>query len=258
MWYSFLTASMGGVSASRDPTDVPMATFLCPLIFSQTRTVKAPDNWKVSIVCAMVAMALVAVAQFGPWYNVSAVHEGSDGELLAELSIDYRLGDLTHLWGQREVTYEHYTVAYSELPSWDTLGVFATTQVLAALPLLFVPLMLAAILLCARGKLDRRIALGLGVVAVVFTILSPAYFALALPGPMEEEANLLGSPPMQGFWGSDVGASSTGVAGAEEHDSWGPEGGWYLMIVAFMLLLAGTIASLGLGKEEQDSELQEG
>jgi len=75
---------------------------------------------------------------------------------------------------------------------------------------------------------------------------------------MEEEANLLGSPPVQGFWGSEVGISSTGVAGAEEHDSWGPEAGWYLMIIAFMLLLAAMIASLGLGKEEQDSESQEG
>jgi len=149
-------------------------------------------------------------------------------------------------------------VAYSELPSWDTLGVFATTRVLAALPIFLIPLTLAAILLSARGKLDRRVALGLGVLAVVFTILSPAYFALALPGPMEEEANLLGSPPVQGFWGSEVGISSTGVAGAEEHDSWGPEAGWYLMIIAFMLLLAAMIASLGLGKEEQDSESQEG
>jgi len=95
----------------------------------------------------------------------------------------------------------------------------------------------------ARGNSSRvRPAMVLSILALIFAIVTPLLFAVALPGAQASDtptAARFGAS--SGPWSSFIG-SSTGTIGTTSISlNWGPAVGWYLSIVAFVLLLVGVI-----------------
>ena len=133
------------------------------------------------------------------------------------------------------------TTSYSDLPDSAFIDVFSLTQILVILALVFTLLMFVFALLIGLGKVSGKVGIVFGALALVFVLIAFVYFMVALPTAMEEDS-LTGSP-MSGFWGSE----STDFMGESMSLSWGPGWAWYLMVVAFILALIGTILLVGAG-----------
>jgi len=96
----------------------------------------------------------------------------------------------------------------------------------------------------SRGNTRRSApALALGVIALLLAIITPVLFAAALPGAVSSDISSTYRPPnTSGPWSSFIGSSSytNPLVGTVSLD-WGPAIGWYLSIVAFVVLLIGVI-----------------
>lgn len=202
-------------------------------------------NWKASLLCAIIASSLVFVSLFGSWYNISAAYDTSEGEPIGESDTNLALRQFTYYWEWQGVTRENWTISYSDLTQdedWEIVDVFGLTQILTILALLLIPLMVASTLVIARRKIGNRIGIIIAVLALIFTIASPAYFAIAFPSALEGEATRLGSPPVSGF----IGSGGDEYLGYPGEVSWGPAWAWYLMVVASVFVLIGTIMLVGM------------
>jgi hypothetical protein len=96
----------------------------------------------------------------------------------------------------------------------------------------------------SRGSPRRAApAIALAAVALILAIVAPVLFAVALPGAISSDISSTYRPPnTSGPWSSFIGSSSftSPTIGTVNFD-WGPAIGWYLSIVAFVLLLVGVI-----------------
>jgi len=107
----------------------------------------------------------------------------------------------------------------------------------------FVLALLGAVLGFMSRSNPRRAgsAFALSLVAMLIAIAAVGMFAAALPGAQANDTpGHTGSGPWSSFIGS---ANSTGVFGApiSGNFTWGPGIGWYLALVAFVILLIGAI-----------------
>ncbi|MGA8276327.1 MAG: hypothetical protein WB852_08570 [Thermoplasmata archaeon] len=99
---------------------------------------------------------------------------------------------------------------------------------------------IAAILGVVSRRNPRRAApvMALAALALVLAIAAPGLFAVSLPGAAAKDSpGHLGSGP----WSSFFGSNSTTISGITITTTWGPGIGWYLSIVAFVILLVGVI-----------------
>jgi hypothetical protein len=95
--------------------------------------------------------------------------------------------------------------------------------------------------LMSRGNARRASpAIWLGVIALILAIATPVLFAAALPSAIAKDIPTSGRYASSGPWSSFIGSTSISVP-ISGTASWGPGIGWYLSIVAFVLLLVGVI-----------------
>ena len=90
-------------------------------------------------------------------------------------------------------------------------------------------------------------AIALAVVAMILAVAAVGLFAALLPGAIGQDSpGHSGTGPWSSFWGS-TNASAVGYPGGTW--SWGPAIGWYLGLVAFVILLIGVLVILMARKD---------
>jgi len=90
-------------------------------------------------------------------------------------------------------------------------------------------------------------AIALAIVAMILAVAAVGLFAAALPGAISSDSpGHTGSGPWSSFWGSGNG-TLYGFSGASW--TWGPGIGWYLGLVAFVILLVGLIVIIMARKD---------
>lgn len=189
-------------------------------------------NWKGAFGCALIAFILVLVTLFGAWFSMSM--EGESGGYTVKGSVDMGLRDMTMTAEAMGMEITN-TTSYSDMGDSEFIDVFNLTQIFVILAIIFTLLFFIFALMVGMGKVGSKIGMILGVLAIVFILISFLYFMVALPSTMEEDDPL--DAGISGFWGSDeisIGGDSMSV-------SWGPGWAWYLMIVSLILALIGTV-----------------
>jgi len=189
-------------------------------------------NWKAAFGCALIAFILVVITLFGTWYSF-----GGEGSGMS-VSVDMGLRDMSMTAESQGVEMSN-TTSYSDLPDSALIDVFNLTQILVILALAFTLLMFVFALLVGLGKVSGKIGIVFGALALAFVLIAFIYFMVALPASMEETSPT--GSPISGFWGSE----SMDFIGESMSLSWGPGWAWYMMVIAFIFALIGTIMLVG-------------
>jgi len=184
----------------------------------------------------LVSFILVLITLFGAWYSLGGETESAG--ISAKVSVDMGLRDMSMTAETMGFEISN-TTSYSDLPDSAFIDVFNLTQILVILAMLFTLMMFVFALLVGRGKMSSKIGIIFGVLATVFILITFVYFMVALPVAMEEDSPT--GSAMTGFWGSE----SLDFMGTSMDMSWGPGWAWYLMAIAFILALIGTIMLVG-------------
>lgn len=195
-------------------------------------------NWKAAFGCALISFILVLITLFGTWYNISG--EAETAGISGEVNMDMGLRDMT--MSMEAMGFEiTNTTSYSDSDFSDLafVDVFNLTQILVILAMIFALLMFVFALLVGMGKMSSKIGIIFGVLAMVFILIAFIYFMVALPGAMEDDSPA--GAGLTGFWGSE----SLDFFGTSMDVSWGPGWAWYVMVIAFILALIGTIMLFG-------------
>jgi lysylphosphatidylglycerol synthetase-like protein (DUF2156 family) len=192
-------------------------------------------NWKAGFVCALIAFILVLITLFGAWFSLSG--EGETMGQTAKYSVDMGLRDMTMTAEIMGVETKD-TISYSDVEG-GAPDVFNLTQILVILALIFTLLMFVFALLVGIGKVSGKIGMIFGALALVFVLITFVYFMVALPAEMEDDSPT--GSPITGFWGSE----EFDISGVTMSMSWGPGWAWYMMVIAFILALIGTIMLVG-------------
>ncbi|UCD91931.1 MAG: hypothetical protein JSV43_06775 [Methanobacteriota archaeon] len=207
-------------------------------------------RWKGGFVLGLIAFVLVVICLFGPWFSVHM--SGSMMGINIDADAGYGLGGITVDMNYMGMDASVY-MSYSEVSSTggdDMIGVFTITQFFVIPALIFTLLFFIFAIAVGLGKMGNGIAVVLGVLGIIFTLMAFIYFAAAIPSTLAQQTTVpgvTGSFSMTGFWGSDTLNLDLGMGmGSINMDvSWGPGYAWYLMIVAFAMILIATIMMIG-------------
>jgi len=197
-------------------------------------------------IIVLVGTVLLVAAIFLPWYSEQVTIGGGPSETQyfylgtpgTNGTVQYSCSGLAA--GESCPSSTSYS-SYGQQNTYDLndTGLIAAT----AFFLLIIGAILgfvAAVLAFGRRQKPGRggAAWGLAAVALILALIAPLVFAGALPNALSHD---LPSSVRQGSgpWSSFYGSNSTTVGTSTVSESWGPSVGWYLSIVAFVVLLVG-------------------
>lgn len=206
-------------------------------------------GWKSGFVLGLIAFVLVLVCLFGAWFTVHM--EGSAMGTTMEVDVAYGLGG-AYVDMEMMGMNMGMGMSYSELPPSsevdEMIAVFTTTQLLVIPAVIFTLLFFIFAIMIGLGKMGGGIAVVLGVLGMIFTLIAFIYFMVAIPPTMAQQTTVpgvTGSFAMEGFWGSESLDLDLGLGSINADVSWGPGLAWYLMIVAFVMILIATVMMIG-------------
>jgi hypothetical protein len=192
------------------------------------------------------------------WYSYSVAAAGTSGTFTGSItaSITFNLGDTIQEQATEASTYG--ATAYSNSTTYtqahlNSTGALYQTMQYVVLGGILVSLG-AGVLAVLPGSRPgvRRGALALGIVALLLAIAAPTTLAVAQPGAIQHDhpfgnstRNMTG--PWTSYFGSCASGANCGTFGNSSGsagtytESWGPGGGWYLSVTAFVFLLVGVL-----------------
>ncbi len=222
----------------------------------------------------MIMIVLIGISMFSAWYNMKMNLEGSiDGEdVKADMDMEMHLDDADI----------NLNIKASEGGDYDFSGkgkykenVKSTMDITAYLALISIIILILGIIfigIYSLGKISNRIGLLLGILGLIFILITFIYFPIGITGAMKKEYEEGGGMEelkqynleYDGSFigGKEVTLPASKMPGAPadttgELDikwSWGPHYGWYLFIVAFILSIIGLILVKAAAREEYDLE----
>jgi len=190
----------------------------------------------IALICMILTLVFIIVALIGPWYNRSA--EVTDGEAYQNFKltgVDTKIPDedvKTKSWDKFVKEDMDNTDKAKSVKSVFDICMFLT---LGALITAILALIGVLVMTFGFGNIKPIKMLGgiFGIITVILTIVAVLYFMVALPPAVSNAAKEAGFTEDIGFW------DETNISGNKV--SYGPGFAWYLMIVAFVLSLIGTI-----------------
>lgn len=201
---------------------------------------------KVAGVLAIIGAILLIASAFLGWYVVSISENALGVSVTATETFLPGSSYTSNALGSTT------TQSYSSSHLNNTGGLFMITQYILIGG--FVLALLGGILYFASTMRGReswsKPAMILLVLALLLAIVAPAYVAGALPGAFKSDSPTGQSTNTSGPWSSFIGSCSTGSGcfggqggggGSSGTATWGPGVGWYLAVVAFVLLLVSVI-----------------
>lgn len=190
----------------------------------------------VGLVLSLIVVVLLGVALVGPWYSMKM--EGTVMDVEMEVKADATLTEMK-AEGMGVTTTKKWS---DEDAPENQAKLYTNVYYIAIVTLVIAIISLICLILSGIGKLGIKIAgIKIGaillLITMIFAIVAPVYFAVAVPGAMHEDSATWD----KGFMGSEEEAGMK--------TTWGPGYGWYLAIVAFVLALIGMIFTFIPGKK---------
>ncbi|UCE36653.1 MAG: hypothetical protein JSW00_14215 [Thermoplasmata archaeon] len=203
------------------------------------------DNLQKAVMLSFIAFILLLSSFILPWYGTHTESEYYDshnevgyGMTLSFFLSPSTVGGATFYGGSA------------------TSGLLTLTAIFVILALIFIGLFFIFSLFKAMDKSGPTYLLKvIGVLGMIFCILAPIIFMIALPGAMkadvEEEAAADGEEydepdhdhPTKSFFGSYEDTDEDDWGRREERASWGGDIGWLLAFVSFVFILIALIIS---------------
>jgi len=191
----------------------------------------------IAAVIILVGAVLLIAALFTPWYTYEISGHGVSETANLYLGIPSTSGTVQYSCSGVPFCQSQTSYSQANLNNTGTIAEAAFFLLIGGLVLGII----AAVLGVASQRSSRRAApaVMLAVVALILVIAAPGLFAAVLPGAFGNDTP--GGHPANGPWNSFFGSSSTTFFDVTATTTWGPAIGWYLSIVAFVLLLVGAI-----------------
>jgi len=227
-----------------------------------------PKKPVAAAVIAIVGVVVLCISFASPWYDLKLDMSVSSGY---GLSGSYKVDSKSDFGGVKtSVSTSMFGMGMSATcsTSWDsaqmknttaTKGVFKTTQALDVAAIAGTALLLVGSVVMVVRPGQKKIALVLGLVAIVLCMIGPAYFAGSLPAAQKTDQensmdlvagitgsgnSISGDGPWNSFFGQRSIPVNSSETSASMNMSWGPDSGWYLAwaglamaAVAFALVL---------------------
>jgi len=211
--------------------------------------------WRLAgAVIILIGAILLIGALFTPWYAYKVSYAGGSetqnsypGLPSSNGTIQYSCSSLPNGASCPSQT------SYSSIsPKETNVGNIAETGFFLLIGGIILGVVAAIFGFASRGNARRSgPAIALGVVTLLFAMIAPVLFAAALPGAISSDISSAYRPPnTSGPWSSFTGSSSyTNPLVGPVSLNWGPAIGWYLSLVAFVIVLVGVVI-LFLGRKE--------
>ena len=201
------------------------------------------DKKKVmALMFAVIGIVLLIVSLMLPWWGVHTKVEDT-----SEYGYSYESGG-----GVSIASGFGYSGGGTSMYSGDfsTPLIFGVTTMFMILALLFASLMTVYIIISLFGKnIKPKLPTILGILAIIFCILAPTIFMIALPGAMQADAKKRAEDnggeyvepdhddPTKSFFGEYKDDSDEEI----EKMNWGGDIGWILSLIAFTMLLISVV-----------------
>jgi len=196
----------------------------------------------------LVGAILLIVALFTPWYAVKTSAEtGGSTTVYSYLGMPSMNGTI-----QFSCSPAAGCPSSTSYPSGTNVGNVVETAFFLLIAGITLGVLATILVFAARDNARRSgFGLALGVLALFLAIITPGFFAVALPPAFSNDGGSSGTNT-SGPWSSFMGSSRTPCCnplnGWLTYD-WGPAIGWYLSIVASAILLIGVIILFSRRKE---------
>ena len=223
----------------------------------------------IGAVMAIIAVILIGITMFTPWYNVHFTASGSYSGVTYDVKEDVD-AYFTYVNLHMTATAAGQTQTRSLASDYDKDSepgkVFGTTMLLAILTLIFAILGVIAGLLVAFGTLKPTIGALLILPVIILAFITPLYLMTALPPAIGKQVGVLTgsegefmiSPPEKmttQFFGSDHIEYNTGYLTIPLNISWGGALAWFLSFIAGIISIIAMIFVF-LSKPEERMPLQ--
>jgi hypothetical protein len=204
-----------------------------------------PAKYRIDVLLALCAQALIVLAVFLPFYFIEICAESEflsqDRETRISLGFGIQVVDYREErnWGDGW----NVSAAYGENAFPDVGTVMRTESICLVLAILAMSLFLAS-----RAFDMRSLSVVLGLVAVGLCAVSVANIGLTMVDAAEDPGEWFVLNPWVPSWFSDELDACVGFVGSEQTDStvtrWGPSIGWWMILVAGILQTASVLVTV--------------
>ncbi len=236
----------------------------------------------ISLLLAVVAVVLLVMTFFTPWYSANMKSEYSyepyyegyyeDGYQEQEYSSEYSSeGDTKLYFGRSESTMKTVSGTYKdtskESSSYDSeytiTPVMRNTRLFVVIAIIATVIGIAGIMFVEMNRLDPKIGAIIIAIGFIFALLAPLYMMTSLPGAIKDDSNVGGNIV---YFGSVIekmgeqffGKDDSDIEGMKTEALWGGSTAWYLaLIAAFINLVAVFPLLLYKAIKEEDTEYEE-
>jgi hypothetical protein len=205
-------------------------------------------RWFQAFIFALLSLIFYFLALYSPWYTQTIEmqddYSGDDVEIRLHLYLEKYEVETT-VDGSTTRTSKDYSDIESDFDSNNS--VFFINSLIVIMIIIGTTIFLILIFFAAMkwGK-GANICQILGLIIIIFSLLSPISFAMGVPNTFKNWDIFSDEN------GDDPGYTES-FSGDDGTISWGPARGWYLIILAFILMLSSLIL-IGIAQSKDRAE----
>lgn len=195
----------------------------------------------IGLILVIVAFIMILISLISPWWNAhtsgAVLNQNYDGDWNAYLQ-DFRShGSIFGYTSDKTQTWAQYNTDFQS--SYHTSSVVASLMTqefyLTVVAIVLVLLAIIVIVLTLVRKAKPFIAGFIIIVAFILAIIAPVLFYAQEPAALDTDSKAQGNTKnaFSGFAGSSSESNTLGHSST----TWGPAMGWYMILVAAILLL---------------------
>ncbi len=211
----------------------------------------------IGLVFTALALILLCLSVFLPWYSVHIRSESSGYFTEMEMNHDYYA-----YFDHWEVRTENNGNTNEDMDKYDDesdiKGVFGLTRIITIIAILTTILGVVGLILLRDGKIDKKLVSVMIIAAFIFSLLAPLYLMSSLPGALENQnVNYAGTGDeiTEKFFGSDDSSSDFYEYQSDTKVKWGGDLSWFLAIAAAALNGIGALTAFMI-KEPEGTDYQ--
>ncbi len=220
----------------------------------------------VGLVLSVIAVILLILTFFFPWYNVQGSMESNyeyEGGYYEEY--DYKSEMNYDAYYDRSITETKYT-SLGETEKDETeedhdkdlkmTSVFSNTRIFVIIAIVIIGVGAGLIYMVTRGSFNPKIAVLVLAIGFAFAIIAPIYMMTSLPTAIGDDEQTPGGvfygDTMDKMSNNFFGSDSENVEGMKMETSWGGTTSWYIALIA-AAITAGTMVVVFLYVPEEES-----